>query len=81
MIKWIQKAVNQPGSLHKSLKIPKDKTIPMELLKKIVAAKAGDTIINPTKTGKKKIKVTRKIEQRAILAINLKKINKKRKKK
>lgn len=75
---WIQKAINKPGTLHKNLSIPKDKKIPMSLLKKIVSAKAGDTIKNPTKTGKKRIKVTKKLERKAILAINLKNISKKK---
>jgi len=68
---WIQKAIKKPGSLHKQLKIPEDKKIPMSLLKKIVAAKAGDEITFK----EKKLKVTRLMEQRAIAAINLKKIS------
>lgn len=72
--KWIQKAINKPGTLHKQLEIPENKKIPLALLNKIIKAKAGDTITNPSKTGKKKIKVTRLLEQRAILARNLKKL-------
>jgi hypothetical protein len=72
--RWIQKAVQRPGRLHKSLKIPKGQKIPMQLLNAIIKAKAGDTIKNPTSVGIKKIKVTRRIERRAILARNLKKI-------
>ncbi len=74
-MKWIQRAIHRPGKLHFDLEIPKDKKIPMSLLNAIVKAKAGQTIKNPTSVGKKKIKVTRKIEQRAILARNLKKIS------
>jgi len=48
------------------------------LLNKIVSAKAGDTITNPTTKGKRRIKVTRLLERRAILARNLKRISKKR---
>lgn len=69
--KWIQQAIRRPGSLHKDLEIPKETKIPATLLDKIISAKAGDTITNPTKTGKKRILVTRKIEQRAILVRNL----------
>ena len=69
--KWIQRAIHKPGSLHSNLGIPKQMKIPMSLLNKIVKAKAGDTITNPTSVGRKKIKVTRKLEQRAILARNL----------
>lgn len=75
-MKWIQKAISRPGTLHKNLDIPKDKKIPMVLLNKIVSAKAGDTITNPTSVGKKKIKVTRKLERKAILARNLKRMKK-----
>ena len=74
--RWIQKAVHKPGKLHSDLGISKEKKIPMALLNKIVGAKAGDTITNPTSVGNKKIKVTRKVEQRAILARNLKRIKK-----
>jgi hypothetical protein len=74
--KWIQKAVNKPGTLHRQLEIPEDKKIPVSLLNKIISAKAGDVIVNPSKVGKRKIKVTRLLERRAILARNLKKISK-----
>jgi len=76
MKKWIQRAISRPGKLHRDLGIPKGEKIPMSLLNKIVSAKAGDKIINPTKVGNKKILVSRKIEQRAILARNLKRIRK-----
>ena len=71
MKKWIQKAIKRPGSLHRSLEISKDKKIPVVLLKRIVSVKAGDVILNPTKTGRKRIKVTRRLEQRANMALNL----------
>ena len=74
---WIQKALSRPGSLHKSLDIPKPTKIPMQLLNAIIKAKAGDTISNPTKIGKKVIKATRRLERRAILARNLKNMHKK----
>ena len=73
---WIQKAVNKPGTLHRQLEIPEDKKIPLILLNKIIKAKAGDVITNPSKVGKRRIKVTRLLERRAILARNLKKIRK-----
>ena len=75
-MKWIQKAIHKPGKLHSDLGIVKGTKIPMSLLNTIVKAKAGQTITNPTSVGKKKIKVTRKIEQRAILARNLKRMGK-----
>jgi len=69
---WIKRAIVKPGSLHRQLKIPKDVKIPMSLLNKIISAKAGQTIKNPTRIGKKAIKVTRRLERKAILAKNLK---------
>ena len=60
--------------LIQRLGIDKEKKIPIALLNKIISAKAGDTIKNPTKVGKKNIKVTRRLERQAILARNLKRI-------
>ena len=74
--KWIQRAIHKPGKLHSDLGILKEEKIPMSLLNAIIKAKAGQTIKNPTSKGKKKIKVTRRLEQRAILAKNLKNLKK-----
>jgi len=64
------------GALSRDLGIAEEDNIPAALLNAIVSAKAGQTIKNPTTKGKKRIKVTRKLERRAILARNLKKIKK-----
>ena len=74
MAKWIQKAGIKKGALSKQLDIPIAKDIPMRLLDKIVRAKAGDVITNPSKLGKRRIKVTHLLERRAILARNLKRM-------
>jgi hypothetical protein len=74
--KWIQKTELRKGALSKQLKIPIKKNIPMTLLNEIIQAKPGQTIKNPTNIGKKKIKVTRLMERRTILARNLKNIRK-----
>ena len=76
MVKWIQKIRMKKGVLHNQLGIPQDKKIPMQLLNKIIAAKPGKVIKNPTGVGKKKITVTRVLEKRANLAKNLKNIKK-----
>ena len=70
--KFIQRINIRKDALRKQLKIPKGKRIPMTLLDKIISAKAGQSIKNPTKIGVKKIKVTRLLEHRSILARNLK---------
>jgi len=72
--RWIQKAGIKKGALSKQLNIPIEKDIPMRLLDKIVRAKAGETITNPSKLGKRRIKVTHLLERRAILARNLKRM-------
>ena len=77
MAKWIQKAKVKKGALSRQLHIPEKEDIPMGLLNKIVSAKAGETIRNPTKAGKRRIKVTRLLERRAILARNLKRMRRK----
>lgn len=74
--KWIQEALKgskRAWSLSAMLDIPKKKNIPMTLLKKIVNTPIGETIKNPTSTGKKRIKITKKLKQKAIFAYNVKK--------
>lgn len=74
MKKWIQKTGLKKGALSKQLGIPEKDNIPITLLDKIVSAKAGQTITNPTSVGRRRIKVTRLLERRSILARNLKRI-------
>lgn len=76
--KWIKKALGKPGSLHKQLDIPENTKIPASLLKKIKAAEIGETIKNPTKIGKAQYKVTAKLKKRAVMALTLKKLSKKK---
>jgi len=77
MSKFIRMAIKKPGSLSRQLGIPAKDDIPIKLLDKIVRAKAGDTIENPTQAGKRDIKVTRLLERRAILAKTLKGLKRK----
>lgn len=70
--RFIQKAIKHPGALSKQLGISQEEKIPFSLLDKIIKARAGDIIKNPTMVGKRRIKVTRLLERRAILAKNLK---------
>lgn len=70
--KWVPKDIKK-GTLHKALNIDEDKTIPKTLVNKIVDADIGDTISNPTKTGKQSIKVTKEIKQKAVFAKNVRK--------
>lgn len=75
---FIQKLNLKKGSLRRSLGIPKGKKIPLSLLNRIISAKSGQVIRNPTKVGKRRIRVTRKIERRSILARNLINLRKRR---
>ena len=70
--KFIKKIGIKKGALSRQLGIPVERKIPILLLNKIISAKAGQTIRNPSKTGKRFIKVTSLLERRAILARNLK---------
>ena len=73
---WIQSAIKKKGALSRQLGIPIQKNIPFTLLEKIRHAKIGSTITNPTKTGKRRIKVTRLLKKRAVLALTLKRLRK-----
>ena len=74
--KFIQKIKIKKGALSRQLGIPIKDNIPITLLNKIIKAKAGDTITNPTKSGKRRIKVTRLLERRSLLARTLKRFRK-----
>jgi len=71
---WIQRAVKKPGALSRQLGIPIKDNIPKTLLEKIAKTPIGKTIRNPTKKGKRRIKVTRKLKKRAVLALTLKRL-------
>lgn len=60
------------GSLSRMLGIPEKDNIPLTLLRKIVKTETGMIIRNPTKSGKRKIKVTRLLKKRASFALTVK---------
>lgn len=75
---WIQQAFGKnKGALHRQLRIPENKKIPVTLLEEIMDAEIGETIINPTKTGKRKIKVTKLLKQRANPVLTVRRLKKK----
>lgn len=61
------------GALSRQLGIPIKKDIPKTLLDKIIKAKKGQLIENPTKQGKAEIRITKLLEKRAIFAKNFRK--------
>lgn len=71
---WVKKLHLKKGALSRQLDIPVKDKIPTTLLQRIVRAKAGQSIKNPTRIGKRTIKVTPRLERRAILALNLRKM-------
>ena len=75
---WIQDAIRHPGALSRQLGIPVEEDIPITLLRKIKNAEIGDVIRNPTKTGKRRITVTSKLKKRAVLALTLRELRRKK---
>lgn len=74
---WIQNAINpkKRGALHRQLEVPKKKKLPKTLLRKIRGMEIGSTARNPTKIGKRKVKVTKLLKKRATLALTLRDLN------
>lgn len=76
---WIQKTGLKKNVFSNQLGIRSKQKIPMALLNKIIAAKQGDNVKNPTRIGRKSIKVTALLKKRAVLVRNLKRISEARK--
>lgn len=71
----MQQAFSQHrGALHRSLKISQSERIPTTLLVRIVDAKLGNTIKNPTQTGKRRILVTTPLKRKANAALNARRV-------
>ncbi len=60
------------GSLSRMLEIREQDNIPLTLLRKIKNSGIGKTIKNPTKTGKRRIKITKLLKKRAVFAYVMK---------
>jgi hypothetical protein len=69
--------MNNP--LREQLGISQKRKVPVTLSQKISRTPAGKTISNPTKAGKKRIKVTPLMKKRAVLAKNIPKWRKSKK--
>lgn len=67
--KWIQKALHggKKGALHRQLGIPESETIPKGILKRIREQGKGSFIM----VRGKKMKVTKKLKDRANFALNV----------
>jgi len=68
--KWVQGAFanHKAGSLHRQLGVPYDKKIPKSFLVVIKRTTIGEVARNPTKTGKRRVTVTRLLKKRGVLA-------------
>jgi len=69
--KWMQ-SIEDNGSLSRALDIAQEDNIPMTLLTKIKNTEIGETVSNPTSTGKSSIKVTKSLKKKAVAAHNMK---------
>lgn len=65
--RWIHRAINRPGALRRQLRIPTDRPIPTELLRRIHDAQVGDTV----RVHGRQIRVTHLLKRRATLALTL----------
>jgi len=62
---WIGKVLSRkPGALHRQLGISRGTKIPKTLLTEIHGSDAGDIIKNPTKTGRRRYRVTPLLKRR-----------------
>ena len=68
---WIHKTKMKKGALKRQLGIPEDEGVPKTFLEEIRRTEIGKTATNPTQRGKKRIKVTRLLKKRAVLALTL----------
>jgi len=69
---WIKDVFDpcKQGLLHRQLKVPQNRRIPKTLLEEIKVTDLNERIKNPTKTGKRDIKVTRKLKKRVVAVWN-----------
>ena len=79
---WIPRGKDgiKKGALSRQLGIPEKENIPMQLLVDIKAARVGTVLRNRHGIGYREIKVTALIKKRANLAMTLKRIGKRRRK-
>ncbi len=78
--KWIQKARLKKGVFSRQLGILEKEKIPDLLISRIIKSKKNRTITNPSRLGRKRIKITTLLKKRANLVRNLKRIAERRKK-
>ena len=77
---WLQDAFEgkKEGALHRMLGVPPSVTLPITWLEVIKKTKIGSRAWNPTQIGFKSVKVTRLLKQRAVAALNARRIGQKR---
>jgi len=78
---WIQDSTtaHKKGALHRMLGISPSETIPFTWLEVIRNTNIGRRAKNPTQIGYGSVKVTPLLKKRAVWALNLKRIMKRRK--
>jgi len=76
---WMQRALRKkPGALRRQLGIPRDKNIPVTLMRRIQDADTGDVVKNPTKVGKRRYRVTTLMQQRVNPVLTMRKYRRRR---
>jgi len=58
-------------TLRRELGIPEHEKLPETLIRRIARARVGETITNPTKVGKRRIHITKKLRDKAIWTLDL----------
>ena len=79
---WIQRAIKKRGSLEEymalKLGIPKSEKIPEDILRKIANANVNSRISVEYRGVRKRVVVTRLLKKRAVLALTLRKLRRRR---
>jgi hypothetical protein len=76
---WVQGAMGKkPGALRRQLGIPKDRKIPVTLMRRILDADTGNVVKNPTNVGRSKYRVTTLMQQRVNPVLTVRKFRKKK---
>lgn len=73
----MKEAFGKKGALKKQLGVPKKEKIPVTLMQTIKRADVGETVRNPTETGKRRIPVTKLLKKRVQPVLTAREIRRK----
>jgi len=76
---WIGEAMTKkPGALRRQLGIPKDRKIPVTLMRRILDADTGDVVRNPTRVGRRRYRVTTLMQRRVNPVLTVRRIRRRK---